>query len=321
MRASQALRELYLREFQNLEENVTRYVEMSVEPRVGVGISKSSQFPFLLVLPIGSVALKFLSETVEAVPVTNGEIESIQFGTREKLSSSVLKFRNLSKAAEIFIDAIVESALESQAVNEVANLVAEFIELFSNKAGLTSEEIVGFFGELTIIEACDSLDQMIESWHSHPLDRFDFSSNSDRLEVKTSTTSRRVHRFSSSQLPAPTGVSVLVASMLTQQVPAGASVFDVYELVRARAGIASIRRLDLAFSKFAARDEAKCEEMLFDLEMAKNSLKIFEASAIPMPILTPGILSAKWEADLAYLPDAQSKNSLSILLESGQMGQ
>lgn len=310
MSPSDQIRTLYVREFNNLPEGVTRYFEINAEHRVGVGISKSLRYPFLLVLPVGSIETPFSSEEVEAIPVAYKEIESIQSGAKSEITASILSFRSLSKAAEIFIDVIVGSVLDAPDVGSVARLVSEFIDLFSKKSTLSDEEIIGFFGELTVIACSEDVDSMVESWHTNMLDRFDFSSGSDRLEVKIASTPRRIHRFSSRQLPSPSGVVVHVASMLTQQVPAGLNVFEMYKRIRDRSGEKARRELDLKFSRFVAIDESKCEDLSFDFEMAKKSLAIFDADSIPRPVLGPGVVSAKWESDLTHLEATRSKNTL-----------
>lgn len=317
MNASSRLRDLYLRERSGLDGNVIRYSEICSRPRVGVGVSGSSRFPFLLILPIGAVSEHFTSETIEALPFEQKYIEPIDSGESETITTSIVSFRNLSRAAEIFIDAIVSSALETDNMMEVSELVSEFIELFSKKTTLTMEEVVGFFGEMLVVEMCNATDSVLESWHSNPNDRYDFALGSDRLEVKTTMSPRRVHRFSSTQLPAPKGVSVDFASIITQQVPYGSSIFDLYGIVRAKTELTGRRRLDLLFSRFASRDEATCEELMFDLNMARESLKIFNAEDVPRPLMTPRVISAKWQSDLTDTPAGLPQNALSKMIIRG----
>ena len=40
-----------------------------------------------------------------------------------------------------------------------------------------------------------------------------------------------------------------------------------------------------------------CLNTLFDLTQAENTLKLYDGFSVPFLELTPGVVSAKWEAD------------------------
>lgn len=314
MKASENLRQLFTREFPNLGEDRTRFFQIESSPTFGVGITSTGRFPFLLVLPLGSISEAFVSDLVQAIPSSERELESVVDGSRSSIVASVLYFRDFTRAAEIVLDSIVEALQEDSDPTSVPHLVKQFINLFSLRQRLSDEEVTGFFGELVTMAFSTSPSQLGMSWHVESHERFDFNSTGCRLEVKTSLRSRRVHSFSSTQLPPPAGVSVQIASILTQIVPNGLNVFSVYEELRKALDKPAIRRIDEIFIKFVSKDEFKCQELLFDVDMARATLGVYDAEAIPQPILAHGVLSAQWEADLTSVHATILPNNLAELV-------
>ncbi len=310
MKASENLRQLFIREFPNLGKDRTRFLQIERNPTVGVGITSAGRFPFLLVLPLGSIADSFMSELVQAIPSSERELESVVDGSRTSIVASVLYFRDFTRAAEIVLDSIVDALQEPSHQTSVPQLVKQFINLFSLRHGLSDEEVTGFFGELVTLSVATSPSQLVSCWHVDSHERFDFNSPACRLEVKTSLRARRVHNFSSSQLPEPAGVSVQVVSILTQIIPNGVNVFSVYDDLRKSLDKGAILRIDEIFTKFVSKDEFKCQEILFDMDMAQATLEVYDARTIPQPILVDGVLNAQWEADLTVAAPAESLNKL-----------
>jgi hypothetical protein len=260
----------------------------------------------MLILPPGAIRTSFQSDLVQAIPVAEKVLESISDGNRTTFSGSFLIFRNLSRASEIVLDSIVAAVLGSSDLNVVTQLVNDFINLFTKKVGLTVEEIKGFFGELAVLEMSKSPIDLIACWHESTNERFDFNSGPDRLEVKISFSPTRVHHFSSSQLPAPRGVNVQIVSMMSQLVPNGIAIFDLYQSLRQRLDSIGAMKLDSLFTKFVSRDEPLCESLLFDYDMAKGSIAIYDSDTIPRPVMAPGVISASWESELTYINPAQT---------------
>lgn len=315
-RASDELRMLYSREYLDLGNSSTRYRELKSSPSIGVGITKAGNFPFLILLPVGAVETPFASEFVQAIPVAEREVVAVSGGSSKKIVASLLLFRDLTRAAEVFLDVIVDNAISAHTSTDVAKLISEFIALFNRRSRLSEHEVTGFFGELALIKGSENADRLIQSWHLDKMERFDFNFNSERLEIKTATSVRRSHRFSSSQLPAPKGVRVQIASMLTQIVPGGMSVFDLYDDIKLKIGPVSTKHLDEIFGKFVLQDEELCETLTYDFEMLMETMNFYDAEDVPQPIMTPGVISAKWEADLTDIGPAKAAMELSKLVRS-----
>ena len=99
---------------------------------------------------------------------------------------------------------------------------------------------------------------------------------------------------------------MIVASVLTSEVPAGVGVIDLYEDICSELGEGTDAKIFARqFSKIVARDPEQFERTLFDIQMAKASLKFFDAGFIPRVTLDQGVSRARWVADLEGVPEAR----------------
>ena len=87
---------------------------------------------------------------------------------------------------------------ETSKATDAAQGFEDYLTKFP-KLGMSREVEIGLFGELSYIAASKNSGDLISGWHSTPNSTFDFSYNSARLEVKTSTRPTRVHWLRSTQ--------------------------------------------------------------------------------------------------------------------------
>ena len=87
---------------------------------------------------------------------------------------------------------------ETSKATDAAQGFEDYLAKFP-KLGMSREVEIGLFGELSYIAASKNSGDLISGWHSTPNSTFDFSYNSARLEVKTSTRPTRVHWLRSTQ--------------------------------------------------------------------------------------------------------------------------
>ena len=301
----------YLREYQSsaetLQSGVGRIRRLSADPVVAVGVLGGSDTPYLLVLPDKTVNRNVdgINLKVQRSRTLNLIDEDTEI--RDVATVTAISFRSLSYASEVLLDILVDEAITSKDPASVGELAEDFLELFVPSEGLTRSELLGYWGELFLIWGSIDKDLMGKSWHRKDEDRYDFAFGNERLEVKATEGSRRSHSFSSSQIPPPDGVDVLVASVLTNEVPAGVSFVELYEDIRLTIGSAQeMRVLATQFAKVLAKDPEQFERTLFDIEMAKATLKFFQSSSIPKVTLDQGASRARWRADLEGIPEADT---------------
>jgi hypothetical protein len=276
----------------------TELVLIAEDPYIAIGVEGGSDTPYLLLLPEGSVFEDRRTDNLRVIKSRNIVTKFKDSNVREIKTCATISFRSLSQASALLLDVLVETAVETRDIILVAELTQDFIELFTPARSLSPEEVLGLFGELFVIWSSADRETMARSWHQRERDQYDFALENDRLEVKTTRGPERRHRFSSNQIPPREGLRLAVVSILTDEVSAGASVKDLFDDVVEGLGMgATARNITKHFTRIFQRGEDLCSNTLFDLKQAQNTLKLYDGFSVPFLELTPGVVSAKWEAD------------------------
>ena len=109
------------------------------------------------------------------------------------------------------------------APGQVSQGMRRLVRLFDRNRSATGDAL-GLWGELlTILQVAEPA-PLVDAWHAKVDARFDFATEGERLEVKTTGRSQRVHRFSLEQLLPVDGTRTRVVSIMTTQTTAGTSV-------------------------------------------------------------------------------------------------
>jgi hypothetical protein len=179
------------------------------------------------------------------------------------------------------------SALESLgdvvSPDELVTAVDALVSLFQKLSRPPRRHAQGLFGELFVIEQSRDAAALVQSWHTDPMERFDFAIGVVRLEVKTTATRRRRHEFSLEQCFPPAGTSGIVVSMFVETSGGGVSIRELMERVQSR--IAD--RPELVTKLYAEVVDtlgAGLREGLderFDEQLAQESLAIYDLASIP----------------------------------------
>lgn len=120
----------------------------------------------------------------------------------------------------------------------VADIVSQLVHFFRQLRAPSRKSEQGVWGELLIIASSERSDELIHAWHREPSERYDFSSGPQRIEVKTSSSDRRIHHFSLAQLSDPL-VSVCVVSLTVEASAGGATVADLVDAVLRRDSVSA----------------------------------------------------------------------------------
>ena len=85
--------------------------------------------------------------------------------------------------------------------------VNEFLKINSNKYDIIIADLpdakkgfIGLWGELFLIVSSNNQVKVLEAWHNHAEDKYDFYDNNEALEVKCTTQGDRKHDFRHHQL-------------------------------------------------------------------------------------------------------------------------
>jgi len=169
--------------------------------------------------------------------------------------------------------------------SDVSGVISRLVELFRAVLAPPRKSVQGLWGELFVISRAADAPTLVRAWHADAEDRYDFSMGSQRLEIKTVRGRERVHHFSLDQVVPAAGTEVLIASLFVESAGAGTSLGELIE--KARTNVRSNPELALKIDQIIGLTLG--ERVLvsldhrFDVELAEESLRFYEASAIPTP--------------------------------------
>lgn len=104
--------------------------------------------------------------------------------------------------------------------------IQKLVELFSRFTRPARNTVQGLWAELFIIEQTPDPEYLLKAWHITPEDKFDFNDGRDKIEVKSTSQTRRIHNFEIEQLNPNQQSGLLIASIFTVQTGTGKNIFD-----------------------------------------------------------------------------------------------
>jgi len=200
---------------------------------------------------------------------------------------------------------IVEVLGNTPTIGAIADAVSRLVDILQRLTRPSAKNLIGLYGEMLFILNSSNPDVVVQAWRSRADDRFDFSIDSVRLEVKVTARRTRVHSFSLEQcLPVP-GANAVIASMFVETSGGGKSLRDLTQLLFARLTTAEARLrvqqivADTLGSALFASLDARFDDLL-----ATNSLRIFDAAGIPAirSAVPPQVSAVKFQSDLTEVP-------------------
>jgi Putative PD-(D/E)XK family member, (DUF4420) len=186
---------------------------------------------------------------------------------------------------------------------DVARAIKNLTTLFRAMTEMPRKSVQGLWAELFLIAHAYDAATMVAAWHVTPEDRYDFSSQNQRIEVKSTSARVRQHYFTLEQLCPPAETSLLIASVFVEYAGAGASVMDLAEQIRFRISEKPdlLLHLDWIISTTLGDSWRDALEVRFDYECAEDSLAFFEVTSIPMVTrnLPIGVSDVRFKSDLS----------------------
>lgn len=163
---------------------------------------------------------------------------------------------------------------------EVSRGMQLLVRLFEDDRS-ASGSVVGLWGELLFLHQADDPGALVDAWHASTDDRFDFSAEGTRFEVKTTTRPARVHQFNLAQLLPVDGADVRVVSVMTTVTDAGTSVQELVARLESR--LSPTRQMKVHAQVAATLGSSWMTEISkrFDETQAAASVRVLDASAVP----------------------------------------
>ncbi len=200
---------------------------------------------------------------------------------------------------------------DDPAGQDVADAVANLVELFRAMTQPPAKSVQGLWAELLLVAKAGDPVRLTGAWHLLPEERFDFGSADQRIEVKSTALRSRRHHFGLEQLRPNQPADVLVASLYVERAETGASVCELANLVRTRmaAHPDMVLHVDRVIGLTLGSDWRQGLEDRFDTQLAEKSLAFYRATDIPcIPgPLPPSVSDVRFMADLTDVPPVSSE--------------
>jgi len=210
---------------------------------------------------------------------------------------------------QYFLDTVylmLSNLPEKLTINQLKNEVGKLVLLFNRLSEPAVKTIQGLWTELLVIEQSVNPEYLIESWHITPSDKYDFNDGKDKVEVKSTSKSKRVHTFSIEQLKPNSGSELMIISVLVLQTGVGKSIVDLTNLIEKRVSNPRVRfELRKKIASCVGKDFEKALEIYFDYQYSIDSILFYKGENIPsinVALVPPEISKIQFDCDLSNVP-------------------
>lgn len=228
---------------------------------------------------------------------------------------AIISLRSTERTLQSSFLDIVMTMLNNMQVlpsrKELAVEVENLITIFSAMQNPPVKKMQGLWGELLIIEQSKYPEILVNAWHNSPNAKFDFTLGRDKIEVKTTSSDNRIHKFSLDQLNPSPNSRLLIASITVRESGEGngsKSIRSLFDCIFAKV-TGSKERLHLykVMAETIGRDITKIDSVFFDYTEALDTLDYFRAQDIPhidKKDIPAGVTEVKFSSNLAGVPTA-----------------
>lgn len=135
------------------------------------------------------------------------------------------------------------------------------------------KKVYGLIGELVFISTFEDKNSIVSIWHKNASDTFDFTSEKEKFEIKTTLKAKRVHNLSGDQIEKSNNVTLVSVQLLL--VESGTSLKNLIEDIKNELNSQNKLKFDQVVEKTLGKDNNITEEFNFDLYEAKKSIMYF----------------------------------------------
>lgn len=258
----------------------------------------------------------------------NGELFSVEYNIqcslvddRGEVADAVFSIITLRSTDEylrkIFFDVFTMMLLtlpELPNDMEMAMKIEGLLSIFAALKRKPIHKIQGLWAELLVIERSADPYVIAKAWHNSPGSKYDFTMGADKIEVKSTSSEERIHKFSLDQLNPTESSNLLIASVIVRESAKddnGLSISDMYNKICKRISDIDIRMHVYSVITSTLGDEyEKASEVCFDYSSGKDSLSYFDYKDVPKidKKYVPAFVSAvKFDSNLEHVDNINKK--------------
>lgn len=238
-----------------------------------------------------------------------------------------LKDSTESQIAASTLSILCESLSREEDLIDTIKKLYSFFGKRITGSNAQSSVLTGLMGELLAMRyICQTVDDAMKAWHSDPRDSYDFTftATGEKVEVKSTLSNSRMHRFSGTQISSQqaelaedTSLNISICSMrleLTTEGEAGDGFYSLPELIseyKKYLPPEQYSKLLAVVSETISADVSDYSRYRY--RVIEGGAKKFDLADIPVPAYDPNIITEiKWQARLQEVDGEKLlENSLS----------
>ena len=290
-----------------------------------IGISHIKQ-PIFFIKCTDSANVKSIDSNLEFVSVQFNkkcQLKTNKNTFEEDVYSIISLKTDSAELQEYFLEIvylIIKKLSDKPRLIDLKTEVDSLINLFSKFSNPSVKTIQGLWAELLVIEQSSDPDYLIRGWHRNKFDKYDFNDGTDKLEIKSTSKSRRIHRFSIEQLNQNKNSSLIIASIIAVETGVGKNIFGLIELIEKRIKDKELYfRINEVIAQTLGRDFEKSFEVFYDYQLAVDSIKYYYGENVPTissNSIPTQITNIRFDCDLTDISDVKSCKNKSLLHNS-----
>lgn len=213
-------------------------------------------------------------------------IHPVDGNEREELLSVITCTSHDAQAQAYFLHVcgtILRIVGPNPPLHDIVQVVQRLIELFRRLSRPATRSLNGLLGELFLIAVSRDVRAAVAGWRSTELDRFDFSTDNVRLDVKASAERLRVHHLSAEQCQPPAGTVGLLASLFIESSGGGQSLRELVAAIEAAldGNDDLILKVQETIAETLGESLPTAMGARFDDRLARASLRFYDLGMVP----------------------------------------
>ena len=241
-------------------------------------------------------------------------------GTEQEDTFSIITLRSLDAPLQSYFVEIFTMMLHKlqpiPSNRELSVEVENLIAIFDALTNPPKKKIQGLWAELLVIEQSTRPETLINAWHSSPSAKYDFTMGKDKIEVKSTSSEERIHKFALDQLnPSPNSNLLIASTVVRESGPAaeGISVKGLYDKIRDKVTAVDCQlRLYTIIAETIGSDITKLESIYYDYTTAVDFLEFYDyhdIPSIPKDKVPPLVSEVRFASNLNGLMDVRKEES------------
>lgn len=197
---------------------------------------------------------------------------------------------------------------------ELSLKIEGLLSIFSALKKKPIHKIQGLWAEMLIIERSKQTDVLAKAWHNAPGAKYDFTMGCDKIEVKSTSSEDRIHKFALDQLNPSESSNLLIASVIVRESAEdenGLSIINLYDRICKKISDVNIRmHVYTVMVNTLGNEYEKAASVFFDYSQGKDSISYYDYRDVPhieKKLIPPFVSSVKFNSDLSHVEDAFTK--------------